>query len=64
MRTTLDLPRALLNEALQVSHERTRTAVVITALENLIRKNKLEGLRQFKGKVNLSVNLSALRNRK
>jgi len=64
MRTTLDLPGALLNEALQASHQRTKTAVIITALENLIRKSKLEGLRQFKGKVNLNVNLSALRDRK
>jgi len=64
MRTTLDLPGSLLNEAFKVSHQRTKTALIITALENLIRKSKLEAIKNFKGKVNLDINLSTLRDRK
>lgn len=64
MRTTLDLPEPLVDEALKLSHQKTKTAVIITALEDFVRKNKLEGLKMFKGKVDLNINLSALRDRK
>jgi len=64
MRTTLDLPEPLVDEALKLSHQKTKTAVIITALEDFVRKSKLEGLKMFKGKVDLNINLSALRDRK
>jgi hypothetical protein len=64
MRTTLDLPEPLIDEALKLSHQRTKTAVIIAALEDLVRKSKLEGLKMFKGRVKLDINLAALRNRK
>lgn len=64
MRTTLDLPGPLVDEALKLSHQKTKTAVIITALEDFVRKNKLEGLKMFKGKVALDIDLSSLRNRK
>lgn len=64
MRTTLDLPEPLVDKALKLSHQKTKTAVIITALEDFVRKNKLEGLKMFKGKVDLNINLSALRDRK
>ena len=38
MRTTLDLPENLLNEAMRVTHAETKTAVIVLALEELIRK--------------------------
>lgn len=40
MRTTLDLPENLLNEAMRVTHSETKTAVIVLALEELIRKSK------------------------
>ena len=64
MRTTLDLPEPLVNEALKFSHQKTKTAVIVAALEDFVRKSKLEGLKMFKGKVDLNINLSALRDRK
>lgn len=64
MRTTLDLPAPLLNEALKVSHQRTKTAVIIAALEEYVRRNRIAGLRGFKGKVDLDVDLTTLRGRK
>lgn len=64
MRTTLDLPEPLVNEALKFSHQKTKTAVIVTALEDFVRKSKIEGLKMFKGKVDLKINLSSLRDRK
>lgn len=64
MRTTLDLPEPLVNEALKFSHQKTKTAVIVAALEDFVRKSKLEGLKMFKGKVALNIDLSALRDRK
>ena len=64
MRTTLDLPEELLAEAMEVSHQRTKTGVIIAALEDLVRKSRLRSLKRFKGKLDLDVDLNALRKRK
>ncbi len=64
MRTTLDLPGPLLNEALRASHQKTKTAVIITALEDFVRKKRLQGLKRFRGKVDLDIDLDVLRGRK
>ena len=50
MRTTLDLPNDLVEEAMKLSHQRTKTAVLVTALEDFVRKNRIQGLRKFRGK--------------
>jgi len=63
MRTTLDLPDALMRDAMAASHQRTKTAVIITALQDLVRKNRLQELRRYKGRVDIDVDLSALRKR-
>jgi hypothetical protein len=64
MRTTLDLPAPLLEEALRVSRQKTKTAVIITALEDLIRRNRLRRLKKFKGKIDLGIDLNKLRDRR
>lgn len=64
MRTTLDLPAPLLKEALRVTRQKTKTAVIITALEDLIRKNRTLGLKKYKGKVDLDIDLDKLRDRR
>lgn len=64
MRTTIELPDSLMEEALKVSNQKTKTAVIVSALENLIRKNRIEELQKYKGKVNLPINLVELRDRK
>ena len=53
MRTTLDLPEDLLNAAMKAAHIPTKTQVIITALEELIRKSKLVELKNYKGKIDL-----------
>jgi hypothetical protein len=64
MRTTLDLPETLVRDAMTASHQRTKTAVIITALQDLVRKSRLQELRGYKGKVEIDVDLIALRKRK
>lgn len=41
----------------------TNTRVIIIALEELIRKSKISGLKKFKGQIDLNINLDVLRNR-
>nr|NJM04226.1 type II toxin-antitoxin system VapB family antitoxin [Desulfobacula sp.] len=63
MRTTLDLPEQLLFDAMKAGHIETKTKVIIIALEEFIRKNRIAGLKKFKGKVDLDIDLNQLRNR-
>ena len=63
MRTTLDLPENLLSEAMKVTHTGTKTAVIVKALEELVRKSKIKGLKKFKGKIDLDINLNEIRDR-
>lgn len=63
MRTTIDLPEQLIDEAIKLSHQKTKTAVIIAALEDFIRKKRIEGLKKFKGQVPIEINLDTLRNR-
>ncbi len=63
MRTTLDLPENLLNEAMKVTHIDTKTAVIIRALEELVRKSKISDLKKYKGKIDLDIDLNEIRDR-
>ena len=64
MRTTLDLPEDLIDEAMKATKINTKTRVIITALEDLIRKSKISGLKKYKGKVGLDIDMDAMRERK
>ena len=64
MRTTLDLPEDLIDEAMKATQIKTKTKVIITALEGLIRKSKISGLKKFKGKVDLDIDMNAIRGRR
>ena len=61
MRTTLDLPIDLLNEAMKATHIKTKTKVIIIALEELIRQSKIAELKIFKEKVDLGIDLNTIR---
>ncbi|MBU2569869.1 type II toxin-antitoxin system VapB family antitoxin [Methylotuvimicrobium sp. KM2] len=63
MRTTLDLPENLLDEAMKVSHTDTKTAVIVKALEELVRKSKISGIKKYRGKIDLDIDLNELRDR-
>jgi len=63
MRTTLDLPENLLNEAMKVTRTSTKTAVIVKALEELVRKSKVSGIKKYRGKIDLDIDLNEIRDR-
>jgi Arc/MetJ family transcription regulator len=64
MRTTLDLPKELVEEAMKATNIKTKTKVIITALEQLIRKSKIAEIKNYKGQVDLDIDMNELRGRK
>jgi len=63
MRTTLDLSEEFLLESMSVSHVKTKTKVITLALQEFIRKSELSGLKKFKGKIDLDIDLDVIRDR-
>jgi hypothetical protein len=63
MRTTLDLPETLMDEAMALTHIQTKTDVIKTALMNLIQKEKIKDIKNYYGKLDLEIDLNVLRNR-
>ncbi len=63
MRTTLNIKKKLVREAMEAAHVKTKTNVIILALKELIRKSKISDLKKFKGKVDLDIDLDILRGR-
>ena len=63
MRTTLDLPENLVSEAMKSTNIKTKTKVIITALEQLIKKSKISEIKKYKGKVDLNIDLDEIRGR-
>jgi Arc/MetJ family transcription regulator len=61
MRTTLDLPDGLLAAAQRACGAKTKTMTVVMALQQLVNAAKIEELRGLRGKVQLDVDLKALR---
>ncbi|MFA6569084.1 MAG: type II toxin-antitoxin system VapB family antitoxin [Victivallales bacterium] len=58
MRTTLDLPNALVEEAMKLSHQRTKTAVLVTALEDFVRKTGFRDSRSSEEKLSWTSTLT------
>ncbi|MCX7096475.1 MAG: type II toxin-antitoxin system VapB family antitoxin [Methylococcales bacterium] len=63
MITTLDLPDDLIEEAMSITDVKNQTQLIILALQELIKNNKIIQLKSFKGKVDLNIDLDTLRNR-
>lgn len=63
MRTTLDLPESLINEAMALTHINTKTDLIKTALQNLIQKEKIKDIKQYFGKINPDIDLDVMRKR-
>ena len=57
MRTTVDLPKDLLDEAQSLYGLRTKTAALTLALQRLIDAKKIEDLRSLRGKLRLNIDL-------
>lgn len=63
MRTTLDLPEELLDEAMEASNAKTKTSVIVIALTELVRQSKIAHLKEYRGKIDLPINMDEVRGR-
>ena len=63
MRTTLDLPEALVDEAKAMLGYKSKTDTIVFALEELIRRRKVKALREMFGTVRLEVDIPKSRRR-
>ncbi len=64
MRTTLDLPNELLEEALKITKEKNRTSLIVNSVKSTIRRYKLAELIKKQGTIPLDIDLDKLRKRR
>ncbi len=63
MRTTLDLPPELVNEAQRLLGFKSKTDTVVQSLRDLIRRKRIKELRELLGTVILDVDVPKSRRR-
>ena len=63
MRTTLDIPEALIEEARRLLGFKSKTDTVILSLRELIRRRRIEELKELMGSVDLELDLDSSRRR-
>ena len=63
MRTTLDIPEELIDEARRVLGFKSKTDTVILSLRELIRGRRIDELKQLLGSIRLDVDMAASRRR-
>ncbi len=64
MRTTLDIPEKLIEEAQSLLGFKSKTATVVLSLQELIRRRRIEELKNLLGSVRLELDVSASRRRR
>ena len=60
-RTNINLDEKLVNEAMQLTHKKTKKDVVNYAVEELVRKLKRKNILELEGKVDWTANLDQTR---
>jgi Arc/MetJ family transcription regulator len=63
MRTTLDLPDTLVDDAREVLGFKSKTDTVVYALNEIVRRGHLKGLKGLFGKVHIELDLNKSRGR-
>jgi Arc/MetJ family transcription regulator len=63
MRTTIDLPDELILEAMKITKFKTKTDLIKEALLNLIQKEKIKKIKEYRGKIDLKIDINKLRKR-
>jgi len=63
MRTTINIPKHLIEEAMKLTNIRTKTDVIKEALMILIQREKIKDIKSYRGKIKLDINLDTLRKR-
>jgi len=63
MRTTLDIPEPLIEEARRLLGFKSKTDTIILSLQELIRRKRLEELKAMMGDIELEIDVPASRRR-
>jgi hypothetical protein len=63
MRTTLDLPDGLVEEARALLGFKSKTDTIVLSLRELIRRRRIDDLKAMMGKVELDIDLATSRRR-
>jgi Arc/MetJ family transcription regulator len=63
MRTTLDLPEDIVEEARRLLGFKSKTDTVIVSLRELIRRRRIEELKNLAGRIDLKIDLAKSRRR-
>ena len=63
MRTTLDLPEDVVDEAREVLGFKSKTDTIVFALKEVIRRGHVQGLKELFGKVHIELDLDKVRER-
>jgi Arc/MetJ family transcription regulator len=63
MRTTLDIPEPLIEEARRLLGFKSKTDTVVVSLQELVRRKRVEALKELLGTVRLELDLAASRRR-
>jgi len=63
MRTTLDIPEELIEEARRILGFKSKTDTVVLALSELVRRRRIEELKDLMGSVHLELDLDRSRRR-
>ena len=64
MRTTLDIPEELIEEARRLLGFKSKTDTVVLSLRELIHRRRIEELKNLLGSVRLELDLAASRRRR
>ena len=63
MRTTLDLPDGLIDDARAAAGFKSKTDTVVYALKEVVRRKHLDELKSMFGKVNIDIDIAKSRRR-
>jgi len=63
MRTTLDIPQELIEEARRILGFKSKTDTVIVSLQELIRRRRIDELKDLLGSIELDIDLGDSRRR-
>jgi len=61
MRTTLDLPKTLVEEAREALGYKSKTDTVIFALKEVVRRNRIDDLKELLGKIEFEFDPNEIR---
>jgi len=64
MRTTLDLPEELVEQARKALGFKSKTDTVVLALREVVRRSRLDELKDLLGRVDLQIDIPASRRRR